>query len=72
MKSCLLPVHVNLPSASVPHECQLLAEAVRMLLEAKADVNATCHDGIAALHGAAKNGHTEAVRMLLEAGADEQ
>jgi ankyrin repeat protein len=45
-------------------------EMVRMLLEAKASVNAKDKMRWAALHNAAVNGHTETVEILLAAHAD--
>ncbi|WP_025771383.1 ankyrin repeat domain-containing protein [Thioalkalivibrio sp. HK1] len=44
--------------------------AVRMLLEAKADVEAIDEFGYSALRNAAMNNHTANVRLLLEAGAN--
>lgn len=45
-------------------------EALRVLLEAGADVNAQNQDGNTPLHSAARNGEVAAVRMLVETGAD--
>jgi ankyrin repeat protein len=42
---------------------------VRLLLEAKVDIDGKDNDGWTALHGAAY-GHAEVVRLLLEAKAD--
>lgn len=46
------------------------AEAVRVLLDAGADVNIRNGDQSIALHGAAFFGHAEVARLLLAAGAD--
>ena len=46
------------------------AEAVRVLVEAGADVNATKYVGRRPLHPAAEGGRTEVTRILLGAGAD--
>ena len=45
-------------------------EALRMLLEAGADVSAQDWEGSTLLHLAASKGNVAAIRMLLEAGAD--
>ena len=45
-------------------------EALRILLEAGADVNARDGNGARPLHRAVYNNNTEALRILLEAGAD--
>ena len=45
-------------------------EALRVLLEAGADVNAQDQGGNTPLHSAARNGRVAAIRMLAEAGAD--
>ena len=45
-------------------------EIVRMLIEAKADVNAMSNDGRTASNVASTKGHTEIIRMLREAGAN--
>jgi ankyrin repeat protein len=45
-------------------------DAVAMLLDRGADVNATQHGGYAALHSAAMNGDRETVELLLGRGAD--
>jgi hypothetical protein len=47
-----------------------LKEIVRLLLEAKADVNVRDNDGRTALYIAASNGHEAVVKLLLEAKAD--
>ena len=47
----------------------LALEAVRLLVEWGADVNAANDDGLTALHGAALNGANEIVRYLVEHGA---
>ncbi|MGY9105327.1 MAG: ankyrin repeat domain-containing protein, partial [Alphaproteobacteria bacterium] len=44
-------------------------EAVRLLIEWGADVNAANDDGLTAMHGAATNGANEIVRYLVEHGA---
>jgi ankyrin repeat protein len=43
---------------------------VKLLLEAKADVNAKASDGQTALHRAAGNGHEAVVKLLPEAKVD--
>jgi len=45
-------------------------EAVRLLLEHGAEVNARQHGGWTALHAASQNGDVEMVRLLLGGGAD--
>ena len=45
-------------------------DAVRLLLEHGADVNARQHGGWTALHAASQNGDVEMVRLLLGGGAD--
>lgn len=45
------------------------AEAVRLLLQAGAEVDAPSHSGFTALHSAAASGDVETVRILLKAGA---
>lgn len=45
------------------------AAAVDVLLDAKADVNASCSDGRTALHRAATQGHVAAVEALIAKGA---
>ncbi len=45
-------------------------DAVRMLLEQGADVNASRGDGMTGLHWAALNGNAEIARLLVGAGAD--
>jgi ankyrin repeat protein len=47
-------------------------EAVRVLLEHGADVNARQEGGWTALHAAAQNGDVEMVRLLIAGGADVQ
>jgi ankyrin repeat protein len=47
-------------------------EAVRVLLEHGADVNARQHGGWTALHAASQNGDVEVVRLLIAGGADVQ
>lgn len=44
-------------------------EAVQLLLEWGADIEATDHDNITALHLAAREAHRKAVQLLLEWGA---
>ena len=44
-------------------------EVARMLIEAKADVNAKQQDGYTPLHEAAQNGDVELVDLLLDRGA---
>lgn len=46
------------------------SDVVRLLLEAKAEPNASSPHGTNALHLATQNGHSEVVRWLLQAGAD--
>lgn len=46
------------------------ATAMRALLKARADVNATSPDGTTALHWAASRNDVEAVNLLIRAGAD--
>lgn len=46
------------------------SEIVRLLLEARADKNATTSTGATAMFVAAQNGHWQVVRLLLAAGAD--
>ena len=43
---------------------------MRLLLEAKANVDAKANDGRTALHWAAENGHEAVVKLLLEKGAE--
>ena len=43
---------------------------VRVLLMAKADVNARSKHSVVPIHLAAKYGHNEMVKILIEAGAD--
>ena len=43
---------------------------VKLLLDAKADVDEQTKGGETALHRAARNGHTEVVKLLLDAKAD--
>ena len=45
-------------------------DAVRLLLEHRAEVNAQQEGGWTALHAAAQNGDAEMVRLLIAAGAD--
>ncbi len=45
-------------------------DAIKMLLEAKAEVNAACKDGCTALHHAAVSGRLEGMLLLIEANAD--
>src|SRR5690242_878150 len=45
-------------------------EAVTLLLQAGADVNARSGQNASALYAAASNGHKEVVKLLLKAGAD--
>lgn len=47
-----------------------MADVVKALIAAKADVNAKSNPGYTALMLAADNGKTEIVRILLDAGAD--
>jgi ankyrin repeat protein len=51
-------------------ELVLALEAVRLLVEWGANVNANNDDGLTALHGAALNGANEIVRYLVEHGAN--
>jgi len=48
------------------------ADAVRLLLDAGAEVNARDAQGGTALHAAAKGGHTATVQLLLARGAEKQ
>ena len=45
-------------------------EAMRVLVEAGAEVDRADTDGCTALFVAAQKGHVEAIRILLDAGAD--
>ena len=45
-------------------------DAIRLLIEYKANVNPTCGNGDAPVAAAARNNQTEAVKILLDAGAD--
>ena len=45
-------------------------EAIKVLVEAGADVNAADNEGETPLHWAAWNGHVEAIKVLLNAGAN--
>jgi len=42
---------------------------VRALIEARADVEKQCKDGVTAIMIASRNGHEPCVRALIEAGA---
>ncbi len=57
---------------SLLYKCagQGLAEAVKILCEAGAEVNIKDHAGWSPLHEATVNGHEIVVKYLLEAGAD--
>lgn len=46
------------------------AEAVRLLIDRKADIRAAAGDDMAAIHFASQKGHIEAVRLLLAARAE--
>ena len=46
-------------------------EVCRLLLQAKAEVDAPLEDGKTPLMIECKNGHAETTQLLLEAGADE-
>ena len=59
----------DISEGSVPRKDRV--EIVRLLLEARADVNLTADDcGLSALMAAAINGDAEVARLLLDAGAD--
>jgi len=45
-------------------------EIVRLLIEARSDVNMQDNEGYSALKVALNNGHTEIVQLLKEAGAE--
>jgi len=45
-------------------------DAVRVLLEAHADVNVQAENGDSPLHDAAENGHEDVVKLLLDYGAN--
>jgi ankyrin repeat protein len=76
----LLDAHPHLKDAPDPHEGLLTplimaavegsAGVVRLLLERRAEVDASTPTGRTALHGAAVSGDQEVVSMLLSSGAD--